>query len=51
MLLNKQDYLNEMDNLLSDKETYTILKRDPTNLYKKAIEYYDPGGIQKGYNY
>lgn len=37
VLLNKPDYLDEMDNLLLDTETFTIIKRDNTNLYKRQL--------------
>lgn len=37
VLLKKEDYLKEMELLLSDRDTYTILKKDPINIYKKSL--------------
>lgn len=34
LLLKRQDYKEEMKNLLSDRDTYTILKKDTTNINK-----------------
>jgi len=28
--LNKSDYINKIEEMLSDKETYTLIKKDPT---------------------
>lgn len=34
-----------MERLLSDRDTYTILKKDPINIYKKSLN----GIVQDGY--
>lgn len=37
VILNKTDYLDEMNRLLSDNETYTSLASNPTTRYKKEL--------------
>lgn len=56
VLLRKQDYLEEMENLLSYKNTYMILKKGPPNQYKKLLnnliqENFRKGLINKKENY
>lgn len=37
VILNKTDYKLEMENLLSDVDTYQLLQGDPTSQYKSAL--------------
>lgn len=48
VLLKEQDYLDEMEHLLSDRDTYTVLKRDPTNVYKRSLNIIFQRGYRKG---
>ena len=34
VLLDKQDYINKVDDLLAQRETYSPLVADPTNKHK-----------------
>lgn len=47
-MLKKEDYLEEMRNLLSDRHTYKILKKDPTDQYKKLLNQLVQEGFRKG---
>lgn len=47
VLLKKTDYLNEMECLLSGRDTYTILKKDPINMYKKSLNSIVQDGYRK----
>lgn len=47
-MLKKQDYLDEMEHLLSDRDTYNILKRNPTIVYKRLLNNMIQAGYRKG---
>ena len=35
--MDKTDYHNEMDELVNDKQTYEVLKRDPTQALQRKL--------------
>lgn len=37
VVLNKEDYIKEMDRILRDSNTYTLIQTDPTLQYKRAL--------------
>lgn len=48
VLLNKSAYIEEMNNLLADPNTYEILSRDPTMIYKERLEKLVKRGFEEG---
>lgn len=48
VVLKKQDYLEEMKNVLSDENTYKILIKDPNNQYKRLLNNLIQEGFRKG---
>lgn len=46
--LKKEDYIQEMNNLLADQNTYQILKKDATHSYKRSLEHLVSKGFKKG---
>lgn len=48
VILNKKDYLEEMNNLLNTENTYKKLKGHPKNKYKKKLKDYVDKGKCKG---
>lgn len=37
VVLDKQDYLTEMNRILSDSDTYALLRRNPNVSYKQDL--------------
>lgn len=48
VVLNKSDYLHELDRILGDRATYTPLKSDPRIKYRKELERIVDHGFELG---
>ena len=48
VVLDRLDYLKEMNNILGDHNTYSILQSDPKNIYKRELEILVTRGFYEG---
>lgn len=48
VILDKRDYIIEMERILVDRETYTVLRKDPSREYKLKLDRKISRGFKEG---